>query len=132
MALATQEDVELELGRELSEVEEARAPRLLSKASSVVIGWTGQDFEPGPFPETVIGVVAEMVARSLVTSPAGGAMPEQQGAGPFSVRYGSNVSSGGVWLTAADKMALRPYRLGGGVTSVRMVGERYNITTDEA
>lgn len=130
MALAERADVELELGRALSEAEAARAPRLLSKASAAVIGYTGQDFEPSPYPEAVVGVVAEMVARVLAQAALGPVMPEQQSAGPFSVRYPTAVTSGGVWITAADKLALRPYRLGGGVTSVRMVGDRYDITPE--
>lgn len=130
MALATVADVEAALGRSLTAPETSRVDSLLVKASGVVIGYAGQDFEPAPYPEVVVVVTAEMVARSLATSPAGGALPEQQNAGPFGVRYGASVSGGGVWLTAADKIALRPHRLGGGVTSVQLVGERYDITPE--
>ena len=130
MALATVADVEAALGRSLTTAENERVDSLLVKASAVVIGYAGQDFEPSPYHETVVVVTAEMVARSLVTSTTGGALPEQQGAGPFSVRYGASVSGGGVWLTAADKMALRPHRIGGGVTSVQLVGERYDVTPE--
>ena len=128
MALATVAGVEAALGRSLTATETDRVDSLLTKASAVVIGFTGQDFEPAPYPDAVVVVTAEMVARSLATSDTGGALPEQQNAGPFGVRYGSSVAGGGVWLTAADKLALRPHRLGGGLTSVQLVGEQYDIT----
>ena len=126
--LATQADVEAELGRNLTTAEANRVDSLLVKASGVVIGYTGQDFEPAPYPALVVAVTAGIVARSLATSPDGAALPEQQNAGPFGVRYGSSVAGGGVWLTQADKLALRPHRLGGGLTSVQLVGDRYDIT----
>jgi hypothetical protein len=128
MALATQADVEAELGRALSASEETRLPSLLTKASAMVIGYTGQDFEPAPYPETVVVVTAEMVARVLTQATVSAVMPEQQSAGPFAVRYPAATTSGGPWLTAGDKLALRSLRRSGGVTSVQMVGERYNIT----
>ena len=68
MALATQADVEADLGRTLTAAEELRLPSLLSKASGVVIGFTGQDFEPAPYPETVTVVTAGVVARRLAVS----------------------------------------------------------------
>lgn len=131
MALATQEDVELALGRSLSPSEEERLASLLTKASAIVIGYTGQDFEPAPYPEVVSVVVGEMVARVLTAATVAPMIPESQNAGPFAVRYPSAVTGGGPWLTAGDKLALRSSRRGGGVTSVQFVGERYNIT-DEA
>lgn len=130
MALATQADVEAELGRPLSASEETRAPSLLTKASAIVIGYAGQDFEPAPYPETVTVVVAEMVARVLVQAAVSPIMPEQQSAGPFAVRYPAANIAGGPWLTAGDKLALRPHRLGGGLTSVQVVGEQYEIAPD--
>lgn len=131
MALATQEDVEAVLGRPLSESETARAESLLRRASALVIGYTGQDFEPAPYPETVVEVTASMAARAVDTASAAPAGVEQQTQGPFSVRFSSAASSGGPWLSASDKIMLRPHRLGGGLTSVQLVGERYDITPDE-
>ena len=132
MALATQADVEGRLGRDLSEAEAVRLPSLLSDASAVVIGYCRQDFEPAPYPDAVVGVVAKMAARSLGRSgTAGGGFAEQQNAGPFAVRYSSASSEADVWLTAADKMALRPHRRGGGILGVQLVGERYAVTDDE-
>lgn len=133
MALATQADVEARLGRVATEAEEARLPSLLDDASAVVIGYTRKDFEPAPYPDAVVGVVAKMAARALGRSgSAGGEFTEQQNAGPFGVRYSSASSEADVWLTAADKLALRPHRQGGGLISVQAVGERYDITADEA
>lgn len=132
MALATQADVEDRLGRVLSEAEVARLPSLLSDAGEVVIGFCRQDFEPPTFdayPDAVVGVVAKMAARSLDRAAAGGFV-DQQTTGPFGVRYSSASSAGDVWLTAADKLALRRYRLGGGSSSVQLVGERYDITPE--
>lgn len=129
MALATQEDVEERLGRRATEAEAARLPSLLSDASAVVIGYCRQGFEPKPYPEAVVGVVAKMVARSLGRATiVGGEYVDQQSAGPFAVRYTSASSEADVWVTAADKLALRPYRKGGGLIGVQMVGERYGIS----
>lgn len=129
MTLATQQDVEDRLGRELTDAEEAGIDARLADASAVVIGYTGQDFEPSPCPDAVVGVVAKMVARSLTASESVGFVT-QQTAGPFNVSYNASAATGDVWLTAADKLALRPYRRGGGMTSVQMVGERYEIESE--
>lgn len=128
MALATQADVEARLGRALEASEAARLPSLLSDTSALVIGYCGQDFEPAPYPEPVTGVVAKAVARLLLAGSSAVPFAEQQAAGPFSVRLSSGAASGDAWLTAADKLALRPYRLGGGLTTVGLVGARYEIT----
>lgn len=127
MALATLADVTARLGRDLSDAEAARLPSLLSDATALLIGYTGQDFEPAPYPEAVVGVCAKMVARNLLAGANPTPFATQQGAGPFSVTYNSDAASGDVWMTAADKMALRPYRLGGGMRTVKMVGEQYTI-----
>lgn len=129
MALATQEDVKARLGRDATAAEALRLPSLLDDASAVVIGYCKTDFEPAPYPSAVVGVVAKMAARSLGRAGTGaGEFADQQSAGPFGVHYSASTSSGDVWLTAADKLALRPHRLGGGVTSVGLVGARYEIT----
>lgn len=136
MALATKADVEARLGRDLTEAEAGEADAYvnarLEDASDIVIGYCGQDFEPAPYPSAVVGVVAKMVARAYVRgSVAGGEFAEQQNAGPFGIRYSASTSGGDMWLTAADKLALRGLRRGGGLTSVQLVGERYDITEDD-
>lgn len=131
MALAEQTDVEARLRRDLSTTEELSIGADLDDASAAVIGYCRTDFEPAPYPAAVVGVVAKMVARSYARSASGdGAFVEQQNAGPFGVRYSAGTSAGDAWLTAGDKLALRPYRLGGGMVSVQLVGERYDITEE--
>lgn len=133
MALAEQADVEARLRRDLTAAEELSIDADLEDASAEVIGYCRQDFEPAPYPTAVVGVVAKMVARSYArTASSAGGFAEQQTAGPFGVRYSSQTSVGDVWLTAGDKLALRPYRLGGGMVSVQFVGERYDIEDDES
>ena len=126
MTLATQADVEAVLGRSLTDAETARAESALVRASALVLGYTRAEFDC-PAPDAVIAVVADMAARVLTTSAAVPPGVEQHTQGPFTVRYASSASSGGPWLTAAEKIMLRPYRAGGGLTSVQMVGERYEI-----
>lgn len=129
MALATQEDVEARLGRTVEGAEAARLPALLSDASATVIGYCRTDFEPSPYPEAVVGVTAKMIARVLGRS-GGVDFASQQSAGPFSVSYATDTTTGDMWLTKADKMALRSHRVGGGLTSVPLVSDRYTIITD--
>ena len=122
--------MEADLGRPLSASEALRADALLAKASALVIGYAGQDFEPGPYPETVSIVTAGMVARVLEVGETALANVEQQANGPFSVKYVSGSTSSAVWLSAADKLMLRPHRLAGGLTSIALVGDRYKRTED--
>lgn len=133
MALATKTDVEARLGRTLTATEAGTADAYvnakLADASAVVIGFCGTDFEPSPYPAAVVGVVAKMVARVYARGTTGaGEFVDQQNAGPFGVHYSAATSTGDMWLTAADKLALRGYRRGGGLSSVQLVGERYEIT----
>ena len=132
MALATQVDVEARLARALTDAEVTRLPSLLDDASALVIGYCGQAFEPDPVPSPVSGVVARMVARLLAQGEVTpGLESTTEAAGPFSrgFKYGGG-SSGDVYLSATDKTMLRPYRLGGGLSSVQLVGERYSITPE--
>lgn len=130
-ALATQADVEARLGRVLSDAEAARLPALLTDASAILTGYLGQDYSlviaPLVIPDAVIGVTAKMVARNLLADVGPAPFATQQSAGTFSVTYNSDAASGDVWLTAADKLALRPFRRGSGLSSVLLVGERYKI-----
>lgn len=127
MALATQDDVEARLGRPLSDTEAEKLESLLSDASALLIGYTGQDFEPAPYPGAVVGVVARMVARSLA---AGDRAPGMQSEtrGPFSWTFAADSSGAELWLTKADKVMLRPYR--SGLSSVQFYSERYTETVD--
>lgn len=126
MALASPEDVAAALGRDLTAAETEQAPTLLDEASDLVIGYLGCDptdttQEPATVPEAVSRVVARMVARVLGQA---GHVPGSEGTtetvGPFSqtVRFASGTTSGAPWLTVTDKVALRPYRCGGGMRAV--------------
>ncbi|WP_407316644.1 hypothetical protein UQW22_09905 [Isoptericola halotolerans] len=137
--LATTDDVAVALERELTATEDAKADaQLIPRASDQVIGYLGCDpSDPGPIPATVTAVVAEMVARSLqqASSSAGGRTPvgaEQmtRSMGPFSETYGfgsSGASSGGTWLTASDKAALKPYRCNGGMQVVDLASNQTGL-----
>ena len=130
MALATQADVEARLGRDLTEAEAARLPSLLGDASVLVAGYLGREYAPELYPAPVAGVVARMVARVLAQGAVTpGLESTTEAAGPFSrgFKYGGG-SSGDVYLSATDKTMLRPYRLGGGLSSVQLVGDRYDVT----
>ena len=132
MPLATEEDVEARLRRDLTEAESLSIEADLEDASAEVIGYCGRDFADS-VPPAVKGVVAKMVARSYARTSSGpGPFVEQQTTGPFGVRYSAGSSVGDMWLTAGDKLALRPYRIGGGLTSVQLVGERYAITDESS
>lgn len=122
-------DVEDRLGRDLTAVEGSRLGALLDDAAAAVFGylgdcWTSDSEVPAP----IYGVIAKMVARSLARGAGTEAFVTGQTTGPFGAQYAAAASGGDVWVTAADKLALRPYRCGGGLVSVQLVGERYDIT----
>lgn len=130
MALADADDVEAHLGRPLSDAEEAQVDSLLEESSDLVIGYCHSAFDGDEDPPSAVArVVAGITARSLIAA-ASDPFVQQQSAGPFSIGRSAAAASGDVWLTAADKVKLRPYRVGGGMTSVQLVGERYDIADD--
>lgn len=128
MPIASPTDVAARLGRPLTTEESTRVEALIEDAEAVVVGYCRQTFSD-PAPVAVKGVVAKMAARTLsaATGPGGG-LAQSQSAGPFSITMSAASTSGDVWLTAADKLALRPHRRGGGIGSVGLVGDRYSIT----
>lgn len=128
MALASSDDVIDHLGRDLTTTEAAQVDAVLDEASDLIIGYCRTDFEPSPYPGAVIRVTAAVASRALIAASAGDPFVQQQTAGPFSLTRNAAAASGDVWLTGADKIKLRPYRRGGGLTSVELVGERYTIT----
>jgi len=128
VALAIEADVEAQLGRTLTSAETAQITSLLENASDLVIGYCRDDFEPYPHPDTVTRVVAGVAARALLAGNSPDPFAQQMSAGPFASTRTSGAASGDVWLTAADKIKLRRFRKGGGLTSVQFVGERYEIS----
>ena len=130
MALATASDVVARLGRPLTTAEATRAEGLLEEASALVVGYLGEDptdtsVDPAVVPSAVVVVVSGLVA-GVIARDAAPARPEQEaqsvstGVGPFqrSVSYGDGTTSSSPWLAAVDKMTLRPYKAGGGFTSL--------------
>jgi len=130
MSYATDSDVVLRLGRNLTTAESQRVDVLLDDASAVVDGYCGRTFTTAP--TAVVGVVAKMVARSFGRAASGGEFVDQETAGPFTTHFAAAVSGGDVWLSAADKLALRSARRGGGLSSVQFVGERYDISSSSS
>lgn len=127
MDLATQADVEKQLGRDLSASEEDRLPGLLAKASVIVEGYLRVTYtDIGDIPSVVTIVVASMVARVFDT---GGAVPsgvtsEMVTAGPHQWQrsFSDGANSLEPWLTKGDRTALQS--LGGTVVSVALGSER--------
>lgn len=128
MALATQEMVEAWIGRQLSPSEEGRVEVLLARADALVMGYLGCAEAPTPVPTDVSATVAEMVGRLLSTASRAGL--DQLSIDDATAHFTADASSGGVWLSKADKLALRRHRCGGGMTSVQFVGERYKIAPE--
>lgn len=125
MGFASSADVASALGRSLSSAEGSAAPTLLDEASDMLVGYLGQS--PNPVPDPVKRVCARMVARVLAqaassAAPVVGASQVQQTVGPFSqsASFAAGTATGAPWVSAADRVALRPFRLGGGFRSVPM------------
>lgn len=126
VALATPGDVEERLGRPLTPDEQNRTdPGLLDEASDLVVGYLGADPSADgtvAVPPPVARVVARMVARVLQQSTAAGgvfgatSMTDQIGDFSQTRQFPAGATSGGPWLTQADKVALKPYRSGGPYT----------------
>lgn len=127
MDLATQADIEAQLGRDMTSTELDRMPGLLAKASVIVEGYVGVVYEPGDtVPGAVTIVVASMVARVFATSGTvtPGMTAETMTAGPHSWQrsFSNEANSVEPWLTKADRIALQG--IGSGVVSVKLGSER--------
>jgi len=133
--LATVGDVEIRLGREVTEDERPRVDQLIIDASAIVRAWVVCPV-PIPTPPAVAGVVATMVVRAMVRAAEPVPIPighVQQTSGPFSTTYAEDITAGDpVWLTKMDKLILSRYRCSDGV-SLPMVSERTAspVVTDE-
>jgi hypothetical protein len=126
MALATEDDVEAALGR----TPDGDVSTLLEEASDLVLGYLHCS-TLDPVPAAVARVTASMVAAAL-NRPSGLssiAPGDQLTAGPYTVR-GGDSGSGGVWLTNALKLRLRPYRCGSSV-SVSLQSELYDDEVED-
>lgn len=135
---ATVIDVESRLGRDLTEVEYARAESLLDMAQgliSLVVG--GRVYATDEVPAVVKAVAVSVVERGL-RNPEG---LQQESAGPFS--RNRMVGYGGLYLTAEEKalllsvinranvVSLRTPVTGAYLEAVSVFGDGYS-TTDES
>ena len=111
-ALATVQDVEVALGRALTETEQQRVAGLLLEASDLVAGYLHPNSVPSPTPPPIRRVVAAMVSAAL-TRPS--TIPQDAvrlGADIYSVEFAPGATGPGQYLTAAMKARLAPYRTG--------------------
>jgi hypothetical protein len=140
MAFATSADVVKALRRALTTTETMYVGDVIAEAQDLVLGYLGQDPSVnGVAPDAVTRVTARMAARVFQQDDgrAIGGSQVQRTAGPFSTgtSYVAASTSGSPWLAASDKQVLKPYRKGGGMTSVAFGTERgYDTvaTDDEA
>lgn len=119
-SLANDAAVVLRLGRALTTAESGRTAGLLQEATAIVLAYMKKpetyydaaNTTPIPVPATVAIVTSRAVARVLEQAANGGsavgADSVGQQAGPFGtqVTYTKGATSGGPWLTRADKTEL--------------------------
>lgn len=125
MALASLDDIEKALRRELTDSESESVDGLAETASDLVVGYLFPCPIPDPVPPAVTRVVADMVAAVLNRPPT--QLPDTQSlnAGMFGVNLTPGSTSQGPYLTAAFKQRLKPFRCGNGMVSVQLGSERY-------
>lgn len=114
--LASPEDVEARLRRELTEGESSHIDDILEEASSLVTEHCrGREFDPVP---DAVRIVTSRVASRALTAPAGsgGVQSVTNQAGPQYLQtrvYTADSSSGSVYLTAVDRKQLRRWSTSG-------------------
>jgi hypothetical protein len=126
MAYADVTDVESDLDRSLTDAETAKVEGWLQDAGYLIDAYTGFTGDDPPAVFTRVSV--NMTTRALdALGIVAGAASEQEQTGPFgrTVTFTSNASSGGVWLSATDKMMLTGSRVNNGMVSVQLGSERY-------
>lgn len=125
MALASEQDVETTLRRDLTPDESDGVDGLLETASDLVTGYLFPCPIPDPTPPAITRVVADMVA-AVMNRPTS-ILPDTQSlnAGVFGVNLAPGAMSQGPYLTAAFKQRLKPFRCGNGMVSVQLGSERY-------
>lgn len=124
MALAAEADVVARLGRPLTTAEQTRVSGLLEEADVLVLAYLGLDADPDPVPAAVRVVTSRVVARVIERAATQGVASDAESVtsqvGPFgrTLRFAAGSTSGGPWLTGADKTVLGPHRAGGGMVAV--------------
>lgn len=125
--LATAADVAARLGRDLTDLEEARTAGLLEEASDLVIGWLGCT-PAQPTDGAIVRVVSRMVARVIAGAERGtDEIPDPAVTsfnavmGPFQLQQQLNgdMTDGEPWMTVKDRMKLRRFRCAGRARAVR-------------
>jgi len=121
-ALANQADVEARLRRDLTDAEIDWLPGVLEEASQAVYAVCG-DRKFDPVPDRVRIVTSRVAARAL-TGRTDSAAAVTNAAHVFSqtVTLTSDAAEGGVWLTKADKLALRRWAVSGKAFSIDISG----------
>lgn len=123
MRLATGQDVQAALGRELTGQETAAVAGLLDEATDSVVCHLWPYQVRTPTPAAIVRAFASMTA-AVLTRPA--AIPyeaTQLTADVFSASFAPGTTSPGPHLTAAIKQRLKLFRTG--MVSVAMGSERY-------
>lgn len=103
-------------GMEIDEVESGKV-RLLEREALALIGTVCRNWQTmNPIPDEVAIVALRVVKRAYGRDGLDGVSSQQTSAGPFSqtVSWSDSASSGGVWLSRADKALLRSVCGGGG------------------
>ncbi len=113
MLLCDEMDVEQRLRRPVTSVEAEYLSGLIEEASELVIAQCGRGRSWTPVPDAVRLVTSRMVARVLdASTDTANVESAQATAGPFqwSQRYTADSRTGGPWLSAADRKALKGLR----------------------
>lgn len=128
--LASIDDVLARLGRdELTSAEQAAITGVLEEASIEVSEHCGTTFGDG-VPDTVRVVVSRIAARALQADTGSEFQPgltqrvDQVGEWQESRSFSADATSGGVWLTKADRRKLAAYSIRGGAFSIDLTPPR--------
>lgn len=120
--LANQDDVEARLRRSLTKDEAEWLPGVLDEASQLVLAYCG-DPEFDPVPDRV-RIVTSRVAARMLSGRSDSATATTNAAHVFSqtVSLNPDATSGGGWLTKADKLDLRRWARSGKAFSIDISG----------
>jgi len=107
----------------LTAAEEDQVTGWLDDAAIIIDAWVNGT-APDPVPNAYERVSINMALRALRQAAlTPGVQMQQQTAGPFSqiTQFPATMVPGGVWLSATDKLMLRPYK---SVVSLQVTSER--------
>lgn len=123
--LATKADVQERLRRDLTSAEAGENDKwingILKEASLLVTSYCGQSFD-APIPDEVVMVTSRVAARGVTNTRTDSAQSQADEADIWrrTITFQADSTTGGIWLTKADKQMLSPYVIGGQVFSVDM------------